>query len=74
MPLLKCCFACRKWPQEFNYSMDAPKGHLPLTNCLRGTQLFKAILEHPAFERPAQGEEGNAKPDWLKETETKISF
>ena len=67
-------FACRKWPQEFNYTMDAPKGHLPLTNCLRGTQLFKAILEHPAFERPAEGEESSAKPDWLKETETKISF
>ena len=71
---LRSCLACRKWPQEFKYNLDAPKGHLPLTNCLRGTQLFKAILEHPAFDRPAQGEEGNAKPDWLKETETKMSF
>ena len=70
--MLMC--TCRKWPQEFNYTMDAPKGHLPLTNCLRGTQLFKAILEHPAFERPAQGEENSTKPDWLKETETKMSF
>ena len=41
----------RKWPKGFTYSLDAVKGHLPLTNCLRGTQLFKAILEHPAFER-----------------------
>jgi hypothetical protein len=37
----------RKWPAEFNYSIDAPKGHLPLTNALRGTQLFQAIMEHP---------------------------
>ncbi len=41
----------RKWPMEFNYTMDAPRGHLPLTNALRGTQLFQALLEHPAFER-----------------------
>ncbi|KAG2490007.1 hypothetical protein HYH03_011473 [Edaphochlamys debaryana] len=40
----------RKWPMEFTYSLDAVKGHLPLTNALRGTQLFQAILEHPAFE------------------------
>jgi hypothetical protein len=39
----------RKWPQEFKYEANAPKGHLPLTNALRGTRLFEAILEHPAF-------------------------
>lgn len=44
----------RKWPMEFIYSMDAPRGHLPLTNALRGTQLFQAILEHPAFEAKAK--------------------
>ncbi|KXZ45886.1 hypothetical protein GPECTOR_49g470 [Gonium pectorale] len=44
----------RKWPMEFTYSMDAPRGHLPLTNALRGTQLFQAILEHPAFEAQAK--------------------
>lgn len=31
----------RKWPAEFMYTMDAPKGHLPLTNALRGTQLIQ---------------------------------
>lgn len=36
-----------KWPQEFDYSAEAPKGHLPLTNALRGTRLFEAIMEHP---------------------------
>ncbi|KAI8471563.1 MAG: hypothetical protein J3K34DRAFT_417038 [Monoraphidium minutum] len=43
----------RKWPAEFIYSMDAPKGHLPLTNALRGTQLFEALLQHPAFDKAA---------------------
>lgn len=41
----------RKWPMEFTYTTDAPKGHLPLTSCLRGTQLFENILNHPAWEK-----------------------
>ena len=53
----------RKWPKEFMYNLSAPKGHLPLTNCLRGTQLFKAILEHPAF---AKTKSGSSTPDWMK--------
>ncbi len=43
----------RKWPMEFDYSLKAPRGHLPLTNALRGTQLFEAILTHPAWEKAA---------------------
>jgi hypothetical protein len=43
--------AYRKWPLEFDWKKDAKKGHLPLTNCLRGTQLFQAVLEHPAFQQ-----------------------
>ncbi len=54
----------RKWPQEFKYNSSAPKGHLPLTNCLRGTQLFKAILEHPAFDR--KGSNGSTTPEWMQ--------
>jgi hypothetical protein len=45
----------RKWPAEFVYSMNAVKGHLPLTNALRGTQLFEALLGHPAFDKNAGG-------------------
>ena len=41
--------AYRKWPEEFIWKADAKAGHLPLTNALRGTQLFQAILEHEAF-------------------------
>lgn len=43
--------AYRKFPAEFLWEPKAAKGHLPLTNCLRGTQLFQAILEHPAFAK-----------------------
>lgn len=64
----------RKWPGEFNYASplepkSAPKGHLPLTNALRGTQLFQAILEHPAWDESPQGVEGKSGskgPEWLK--------
>jgi len=36
---------------EFIYDLDkAPKGHLPLTSALRGTQLLKNLLSHPAWE------------------------
>lgn len=48
----------RKWPAEFKYAYDAPKGHMPLTNALRGTQLFQAIMEHPAFAKTAGGKAG----------------
>lgn len=43
-----------KWfttPKEFIYKdmEKAPKGHLPLTSALRGTQLMKSIMEHPVW-------------------------
>ncbi|CAG9467386.1 unnamed protein product [Pedinophyceae sp. YPF-701] len=72
----------RKWPGEFIYSTDAKKGHLPLTNALRGTQLFQEIMEHPAFNKPKASlgssssssssgsssapKAGGEKPAWLK--------
>lgn len=43
----------RRWfgDSEFIYTLqDAPKGHLPLTSALRGTQLLKALLQHPLWE------------------------
>lgn len=62
--------AYRKWPGEFLWQEDAPKGHLPLTNCLRGTQLFQALLEHPAFGGPTEKREpqvwqSSGKTSWL---------
>jgi len=51
----------RKFPQEFQWRADAAPGHMPLTNALRGTQLFEALLEHPAFGpgRPERTSEGS---------------
>lgn len=59
----------RKWPQEFKYESSAPKGHLPLTNCLRGTRLFEAVMEHPAIVDVSTAKKGGSsgvKPDWMK--------
>jgi hypothetical protein len=51
----------RVWPAEFEYTLkDAVKGHLPLTNALRGTQLLKAVLTHPAFDK------ADESMDWMK--------
>lgn len=38
-----------KWfgKSEFIYNLSAPKGHLPLTSALRGTQLMKELMKHP---------------------------
>jgi hypothetical protein len=38
-----------KWfgKSEFKYDLTAPKGHLPLTSALRGTQLMKELMKHP---------------------------
>mmetsp|Transcript_23376 Transcript_23376/g.60746 ORF Transcript_23376/g.60746 Transcript_23376/m.60746 type:complete len:259 (+) Transcript_23376:1-777(+) len=52
----------RKWPAEFIYTMDAEKGHLPLTNALRGTELLQAIFNHPAFVTEEKKKVGNAAP------------
>mmetsp|Transcript_17428 Transcript_17428/g.17517 ORF Transcript_17428/g.17517 Transcript_17428/m.17517 type:complete len:215 (-) Transcript_17428:40-684(-) len=41
-----------KWfpPNEFIYDVEkAPKGHLPLTSALRGTQLIRALMAHPVW-------------------------
>lgn len=41
-----------KWfgANEFIYTVDrAPKGHLPLTSALRGTQLIKQLMDHPVW-------------------------
>ena len=42
----------RRWfgDSEFIYSMDAARGHLPLTSALRGTSLIKEIFAHPLWE------------------------
>lgn len=36
----------RRYPQEFIWTIDAPKGHLPLCNQLRGNQTLSSLFEH----------------------------
>jgi len=39
-----------RYPQEFTWNLEAPKGHLPLSNQLRGVRVIAALLTHPAWD------------------------
>lgn len=55
----------RSFPDEFVWELDGdtPEGHLPLTNALRGTQLLKNILNHPAFISEEEDKLGEEEED-----------
>ena len=36
-----------RYPGAFTWSMEAPEGHMPLINQLRGVRLMDALLNHP---------------------------
>lgn len=38
-----------RYPGEFTWNLDAPKGHLPLSNQLRGVRVMASLLSHPAW-------------------------
>ena len=38
-----------RYPGSFTWSIEAPEGHMPLINQLRGVRLMDAILTHPAL-------------------------
>ena len=38
-----------KYPKEFTWNFNAPQGHLPLWNQLRGVQVLSALFEHPIW-------------------------
>ena len=40
-----------RYPKAFTWSLEAPEGHLPLVNQLRGVRLMDALLGHPALQR-----------------------
>jgi hypothetical protein len=44
-----------RYPGSFQWSIDAPEGHMPLVNQLRGVRLMDALLQHPALQRRIQG-------------------
>jgi GUN4-like/ARM-like repeat domain, GUN4-N terminal len=38
-----------RYPEEFTWNLTAPRGHLPLSNQLRGVRVIAALLAHPAW-------------------------
>ncbi|MDX1976749.1 MAG: GUN4 domain-containing protein [Pseudanabaenaceae cyanobacterium bins.68] len=38
-----------RYPQGFCWNLTAPKGHLPLSNQIRGNKTIEAIFNHPAW-------------------------
>ena len=40
-----------RYPGSFTWSLEAPEGHMPLVNQLRGVRLMDALLRHPALAR-----------------------
>lgn len=38
-----------RYPQEFTWDISAPRGHLPLSNQLRGVRVFASLMSHPAW-------------------------
>jgi len=38
-----------RYPNSFDWSINAPEGHMPLINQLRGVRLMDAVLSHPAL-------------------------
>ena len=38
-----------RYPSAFTWSLEAPEGHMPLINQLRGVRLMDSILRHPSI-------------------------
>lgn len=38
-----------RYPNEFTWNLSAPKGHLPLSNQLRGVRVIEKLLNHPTW-------------------------
>ncbi len=38
-----------RYPSAFSWSLNAPDGHMPLVNQLRGVRLMDSILRHPSI-------------------------
>jgi hypothetical protein len=38
-----------RYPQGFTWDLGAPRGHLPLSNQLRGVRVMAALMAHPAW-------------------------
>ncbi len=40
-----------RYPDGFTWNLTAPKGHLPLSNQLRGVRVIASLLSHPAWAK-----------------------
>lgn len=40
-----------RYPGSFTWSHEAPEGHMPLLNQLRGVRVMDAVLRHPAIDQ-----------------------
>jgi GUN4-like/ARM-like repeat domain, GUN4-N terminal len=40
-----------RYPNGFTWDLGAPKGHLPLSNQLRGVRVIASLLAHPAWNK-----------------------
>lgn len=47
----KSGYTWTRYPDGFTWSLNAPKGHLPLSNQLRGVRVIAALLNHPAWTK-----------------------
>ena len=45
----KCDGVWTRYPRAFTWSIEAPEGHMPLINQLRGVRLMDSLLKHPAL-------------------------
>ncbi|MCC5607663.1 GUN4 domain-containing protein [Nostoc sp. CHAB 5834] len=43
-----------RYPNEFTWDLSAPRGHLPLSNQLRGVRVFASLLSHPAWSKNSE--------------------
>jgi hypothetical protein len=42
-----------RYPHEFTWDLSAPRGHLPLSNQLRGVRVIASLLAHPTWTKSA---------------------
>jgi hypothetical protein len=47
-----------RYPGSFTWSQEAPEGHMPLVNQLRGVRLMDALLRHPDLVRRCEAPAG----------------
>ncbi|MGK7877293.1 MAG: GUN4 N-terminal ARM-like repeat domain-containing protein [Xenococcaceae cyanobacterium] len=40
-----------QYPNEFTWDLSAPKGHLPLSNQLRGVRVIASLFSHPVWSK-----------------------